>query len=132
MVLAGLGYAMTEAEVRSRCEHTSLGMRLSRVADGLSDLRLAVKYESDLSLDDLRDEMRSGATPIVGIDLRPIEGIFAFHSIVILDITAQRVTAHDPLYQEGSRSIGLTTFDAAWKGADRETVIILPNLRQEH
>lgn len=127
MVLAGLGHVLSEADVRHRCDHTAAGLRLNRIAQGLADLPVVVRYESNWSLDDLRDVVRAGVTPIVGIDLRPVDGLFAFHSIVILDITAQRVTARDPLYQEGSRSIGLTTFDAAWNKADRDTVIILPD-----
>lgn len=98
------------------------------VAAGLADLHVVVKYESDWGLDDLRDVVRTGTTPIVGIDLRPVEGLFAFHAVVVLDITAEQVIAHDPLYQEGSRLISLTTFEAAWNKADRETVIILPYL----
>lgn len=128
MVLAALGHTLTEEEIRVRCDHSALGMRLNRVAEGLADLHVVVKYESDWGLDDLRDVVRTRATPIVAIDLRPVEGIFAFHAVVILDITAEQVTAHDPLYQEGFRSISLTTFEAAWNKADRETVIILPDL----
>lgn len=97
MVLAELGHALPEAEIRLRCDHSSLGMRLNQVAEGLADLHVVVKYETDLGLDDLRDEVRAGVTPIVGIDLRAVEGLFAFHAVVVLEITAEQVTVHDPL-----------------------------------
>lgn len=128
MVLAGLGHVMTEGETQLRCDHTVLGIRLNRIAEGLADLPVFVKYEDAGSLDDLRDIVRSGTTPVVGIDLRQVEGIFAFHAVVVLNIDAERVTAHDPLYKEGSRSIGLRTFEAAWNEAGHESITILPDV----
>lgn len=68
------------------------------------------------------------AWPIVGIDLRPIEGIFAFHVVVVVGITSDQIMVHDPLYPAGPRSIGQLAFKAAWNAADREVLIIAPAL----
>ena len=40
--------------------------------------------------------------------------------------STDQVVVHDPLHDEGPRSIGISVFEAAWSAADRETVIIRP------
>ncbi len=47
------------------------------------------------------------------------------HRLSETDIRDQ-VVVHDPLHDEGPRSIGISAFEAAWSAADRETVIIRP------
>ncbi|HXG68814.1 MAG TPA: cysteine peptidase family C39 domain-containing protein [Blastocatellia bacterium] len=125
MVLAALGHALDEHEIRVRCGHTKSGMRLNGVAGGLADLPVAVEHHVDWSLDDLREAVRNSAFPIVGVDLRPIEGLFAFHAVVIADIAGDQVIVHDPLHEQGPRAIGLRAFELAWQNADREAVLIL-------
>jgi ABC-type bacteriocin/lantibiotic exporter with double-glycine peptidase domain len=126
MVLAHLGISLTEAEIRRRCGHTAAGMLLNEIANGLRDLPVAVAYETGCGTDDLIDAIHGGLNPIVGIDLRPVDGIFAFHAVVVAGITARQVSVYDPQYPRGPRSIGLNTFELAWYGADGELVIIGP------
>lgn len=49
MVLTGLGHPLTEEDIRHRCGHLTLGMRLNQVTKGLSDLPVAVAYELEWS-----------------------------------------------------------------------------------
>lgn len=125
MALGGLDIALTEAEIRSRCGHKKAGMRLNQISSCLADLPVTVEYHLDWGLDDLSQTIRKSIFPIVGIDLRPIDGRFAFHAIVIVDVKSDHVLVHDPLQKTGFRPVGLIPFDAAWKAADRETVIIM-------
>lgn len=111
-----------EAEIRLRCRHTSVGMRLNRIAGGLSDLPIVVEHSIDWGLDDLSDCIRAETHPIVAVDLRPIDGVFAFHAVV--GIEQNQLLVHDPLYQSGLRSIGLSAFETGWASADREAVLI--------
>src|SRR2546425_10994099 len=46
MVLTDLGLSLAEAEIRHRCGHSKVGMRLNEVAGGLKDLPVAVGYET--------------------------------------------------------------------------------------
>lgn len=124
MVLAGLGHALTESQIRFRCQHTSVGMRLNQIGIGLSDLPVIVEHHVDWGIDDLSDLVRVGAHPIVAVDLRPIDGVFAFHAVVVVGVGPDRLLIHDPRDQSGSNSIGLSGFEAGWSGADREAVII--------
>lgn len=126
MVLADLGLSLTEAEIRHRCGHSKVGMRLNEVPGGLKDLPVAVAYETEWGIDDLIEAVHIGLKPVVGIDLRAVDGIFAFHAIVLAGITAYEVSVHDPQYMEGPRSISIDTFGLAWFGADAEAVIIAP------
>src|SRR5262245_13721493 len=105
-------------------------MRLSQVVGGLTGLPVSVEYHLDWGLDDLSDAVRRAAYPIVGIDLRPLDGLFAFHAVVVVEITSDHVLVHDPLYKQGPRTIGWTVFEAAWDGAEREAVVITPTLKR--
>jgi len=124
MALASLGFSLTESEIRSRCGHSDLGMRLNQVAPGLDGLPVKVEYHTDWSIDDLIDAVRRSVFPIIGIDLRFVEGIFAFHAMVIADVMSGHVVVHDPRNPQGPRSIGLRTFEDAWESADRECLTI--------
>jgi hypothetical protein len=100
-------------------------MRLNQVADGLKDLPVAVEYHLDWSRDDLNDAVRRETFPIVGLDLRPIEGIFAFHAVIVAGLKSDQVILHDPRYSNGAQLIGLPAFEMAWNNVDREAVVII-------
>ncbi len=71
-------------------------MRLNQVAAGLTELPVAVEYHTDWSIDDLADATHQSIFPIVGIDLRYIEGLFAFHAVVVAHVTREQIVVHDP------------------------------------
>jgi len=125
MVLAALGTSLSESEIRSRCGHSSLGMRLNQMAAGLTDLPVAVEYHTDWSIDDIADATRQSIFPIVGIDLRYIEGLFAFHAVVVANVAREQIVVHDPLHVQSPRPIGLPAFAEAWESADGECLTIV-------
>lgn len=124
MVLAALGYALPEAEIRSRCGHAGLGMRLNQVAPGLADLPINAEYHTDWNIDDLAAAVRQSVFPIVGIDLRFVEGLFAFHALVIANVMSDQIIVHDPRHAASPRTISLRTFEEAWERADRECLVL--------
>ena len=115
MVLAGLGHVLPEAAIRTRCGHSKLGLRLSQIGGGLVDLPVDVEYHNDWSMDDVGEFLRRSTYPIVGIDLRPIDGVFAFHAVVLLSVSGGGVVVHDP--NQGTRTIGLSR--SRWRGMKR-------------
>jgi ABC-type bacteriocin/lantibiotic exporter with double-glycine peptidase domain len=125
MVLGALGLQFTEEEIRTRCGQTVVGIRLADVVDGLFDLLVSVIVHEDWALDDLRDEIRQGNYPIVGIDLRPIDGRFAYHAVVVVKVESKKVTVHDPQHRQGMRELNFTTFANAWKEADQQVLLII-------
>lgn len=124
MVMADLGLSLTESEIRLRCGHSGLGMRLNQIAAGLTDFPVKIEYHTNWSLDDIADAIRQSIFPIVGVDLRYIEGLFAFHSIVVANVTKEQIVVHDPLHPQSSRVIGSQTFEEAWESADSECLVI--------
>lgn len=80
MVLAAHKIHLGEEDIRSRCRQTVSGLRLRDVPHGLAGLAVKATVHDDWGLDDLRDELRQANYPIVGIELRPIDGRFAHHA----------------------------------------------------
>lgn len=124
MVLAALGYDLPEAEIRARCGYSGLGMRLNQVAQGLVDLPVKAEYYTDWNLDDLTAAVRQSVFPIVGVDLRFVDGLFAFHALVITDVTSEQVLVHDPRHAVSPQTISLPAFEDAWERADRECLVL--------
>jgi ABC-type bacteriocin/lantibiotic exporter with double-glycine peptidase domain len=125
MVLAVRGLQLTEEEIRSRCRQTVSGLTLTEVPKGISNLPIVATVHNDWSIDDLRDETRQSNYPIVGIDLRPIDGRFAYHAVVIVKVESNKITMHDPEPGKGLREMNTATFLAAWKGAGQQVLLIL-------
>lgn len=126
MVLAALGYDLSEADIRSRCGYDRLGMRLNQVAAGLFDLPVTVEYRTDWSLHDIEDAVRQSSFPIVGVDLRYVDGLFAFHAVVVVEMARDELSIHDPRYAQSPINIGRVAFEKAWESADRECLIMTP------
>ncbi len=124
MALAALSFSLAESEIRSRCGHSGLGMRLNQVAQGLADLPVRAEYHTDWSIDDLTEAVRRSVFPIVGVDLRFVDGLFAFHALVIADVMSDQLIVHDPRNAHSPRNISLQTFEEAWESADRECLVI--------
>lgn len=125
MVLESKGHALTEEAIRRRCKQSVVGLSLGDVVKGFSDLPIIVTVHNDWGFDDLRDETRQLNYPIVGIDLRAIDGRFAYHAVVITKIESDKVIVHDPEAGKGRRELNLATFFAAWKGAKQQVLMIL-------
>jgi hypothetical protein len=109
MALAALGFSLAESEIRSLCGHSGLGMRLNQVAQGLSDLPVNTEYHTDWSIDDLTEAVRRSVFPIVGVDLRFVDGLFAFHALVIANVMSDEIIVHDPRDAHNPRNISRRT-----------------------
>jgi len=79
------------------------------------------REEYDLRLHDLRDALRSGLFPIVGVDLR-VYGQSGQHAQVLVSLTSRGVLINDPLM--GQLTTGLLVFEQAWSESDFLTIII--------
>jgi ABC-type bacteriocin/lantibiotic exporter with double-glycine peptidase domain len=125
MVLAACGLHLTEEEIRTRCKQTVVGLTLRDVPTSISDLPVTATVHADWGIDDLRDETRKSHYPIIGIDLRPIDGRFAYHAVVIAKVESDKITVHDPEPGKGLREMNTTAFGVAWKGAGQQVLLIL-------
>ena len=124
MVLSGLGVQVAEARVRHLIGHTRLGTSLVMAQMQLSKAEATALLHEEWSLDDLRDSLRTGYYPIVGVERHLLGYSRAFHAIVLVEVTSAAVLALDPLDGPGPRPYGASTFVAAWELAGREALVI--------
>ena len=68
MVLGGLGAQVAEARVRRLIGYTRLGVSLTVAQMQLRHAGATALLHEDWSLDDLRDRLRAGYYPIVGVE----------------------------------------------------------------
>jgi hypothetical protein len=90
----------------------------------LSKAGITVRMHTDWSLDDLRDALRAGYHPIVGVERHLLGYSRAFHAVVLVEITSATVTALDPLDGPEPRRYGVPAFVSAWDMAGREALVI--------
>jgi hypothetical protein len=75
-----------------------------------------------MRLFDIRDALRVGLWPIVGVNLYRLRGIWSPHAQVVVEITSARIRVHDPLL--GRLRLAPQTFEAAWGDADFLTILV--------
>jgi hypothetical protein len=71
---------------------------------------------------DLRDTVRSGVFPIVGVNLYELRGSWAPHAQVVVGVTARSVEVNDPLF--GHLWLMARTFERAWEMEDFPAILI--------
>ncbi|MCG3162651.1 MAG: hypothetical protein JMDDDDMK_03945 [Acidobacteria bacterium] len=124
MALGALGSQMPEDQVRRLIGHTSLGVSLGAAQVKLVEAGAMAQFHDDWNLDDLRDALRAGRHPIVGVERHLLGYPRAFHSIVLIEITSAAITTLDPLDGPEPCSYGITAFTAAWETAGREALVV--------
>ena len=124
MVLNGLGDHHDESDVRELIGYSRLGVSLARAQARLSEAGAAVELHIDWNITDLRDAVRLGQFPIVGVERHLLGHPRAFHAIVIVKITSTTVEVLDPLDDVAPRPYGVAAFTKAWELAGREVLLI--------
>jgi hypothetical protein len=128
MVLAGYGVERSERYLRRLCRwRANVGTVSTDIVQAARTLGFGASAEyTDVSLDDVRDFLRRGLFPIVGINLVPL-GERGWHAQVIVGITSRYVAVYDPLYSSPAnpeRRISHQAFDLAWAMSDRLIILI--------
>ena len=123
MVLAAHGIQLSEKQLRQLCEWSPRGSvsstNLIAAARALGFIHSREDY--GLRLHDLRDALRAGLFPIVGIDLQSY-GRLGQHAEVVVSITTRGVGVQDPLL--GSFITSLLVFEQAWSGSEFLTILV--------
>ena len=124
MVLAAEGLRFSERQLRHLCKcRPMIGTLSTDVVNAAQELGFANSVEDrSLRLFDLRDAEREGLFPIVGVNLRPLRGIWSPHAQVVVETTSTQARIHDPLL--GRLRLSLPTFEAAWGDADYLTILV--------
>jgi hypothetical protein len=125
MVLSSLGPCCTEQEIRQLLGNPRFGLTLGQAAIKLSECGAVAQWHSDWGLDDLRDCVRGGNYPIVGIERRYFGHPSAAHAVVVVDVRATEIEMLDPLLGPEPRVSLIETFATAWRSAGQEVLILV-------
>ena len=112
MVLASLGIARSESELRALCDFTPFGTEALNAVDTARQLGFPGTGKYTLSPDELETQVRHGLYPIVFVNTLPIDGLPGSHALVVIAIDPARVAVYDPLH--GERDLSRATFESAW------------------
>lgn len=123
MVLAARTVFLSEQQVRELCgwhpQYSTTSTGVVAAARALGFLQSSEDY--GLRLHDLRDALRRGIFPIVGVDLQPY-GSLGQHAQVVVSVSTRGVILQDPLL--GQFTASLFVFEQAWSGSDFLTILI--------
>jgi len=122
MVLSGFGLNLSEADLRVRCDCTNFGTDALKAIDAVRQLGFAKTAKHTLSLVELEMVIANGLWPIVFVDLRPIDGIYQPHALVVIHIGASEVEVYDPA--KGARLLPRQTFIVAWAMRHNLAIIV--------
>lgn len=123
MVLAARGLLLSEKQLRDLCDWTPQGSTTSTgvIAAARALGLIHSREDYGLRLHDLRDELRSGVFPVVGIDLMAY-GSIGQHAQVVVSVNSRGVTVQDPML--GQFVTSLLVFEQAWSGSEFLTILI--------
>ncbi|HUK89740.1 MAG TPA: cysteine peptidase family C39 domain-containing protein [Blastocatellia bacterium] len=127
MVLTTFGIDQTEAELRALTDCTPLGTQAFQVVGTARKFGLTSSRKCILaSVDELGELVSEGMSPIVYVDLWPLQGGQSgqHHSLVVVAVGSRRVTVLNPL--AGEEEISREDFDAAWAQMRRLAILISP------
>lgn len=123
MVVAAHGMKLSEKRLRELCGWSPHGdissTTIVSVAQALGFIHSREDY--GLRLHDLRDEIRSGVFPIVGVDLS-FYGNVGKHAQVVVSVSSRGITLQDPLL--GQFVSSPVIFEEAWSITEYLTILI--------
>jgi ABC-type bacteriocin/lantibiotic exporter with double-glycine peptidase domain len=124
MVLSGLGQDWSEKELRRRLGHSPVGLSLDEACQSMQLDGVQADFHTDWNLLDLRDCLRAGWAPIVGLERRFFGHADALHAVVLLEISSQTIRALDPLGSASAELFKLEAFELAWASAGQQALVI--------
>ncbi len=122
MVVASLGVEIAEAKLRDLCDCTFEGTSALQAVDVARSLGFAQTSKQTLTLADLETVVTNGNTPIVFVEMEPINGIYQVHALIVVNITPFAVQVLDPA--TGERTIPRQVFLVAWAARHNLTILI--------
>lgn len=124
MVLTGFSQILTEAQIRQMVGASKLGISLAAAAAHLNQHGAVSQVYDDWNLDDLRDAIREGQFPIVGVERQVLGYAPASHAVIVMKIAITGVEILDPLDGPQVKQFGAVAFQQAWNNAGQEALII--------
>ena len=124
MVLTNFGEDWSESDVRHLLGNPKLGITLKQAEECLKNVNIGILWVTDWSLDELRDSLRQGDYPIVGVERHILGHAPASHAVIITHISSNQVGFLDPLDGPEEKFSGREAFDRAWRLSGKEALRI--------
>jgi hypothetical protein len=124
MVLTGFGLSWTEDQVRRVLGRPRLGITLTAAQARLAQAGARATLHPAWNLDDLREAVRRGEAPIVGVERHLLGSPPASHAIVVVQVTSRTVEALDPMEGPQPQAYGHGAFTQAWALAGQEVLVV--------
>lgn len=124
IALSGLGQQVTEKLIRRTLGYSSIGYTLAQACQRLTQLGVDIVLHDDWGLVDLRDCLRKGWHPIVGVNRQFFGFNVSQHAIIVIGVSSQDIQFFDPLGSSTPEVISPETFEDAWTSAGRQALVI--------
>ncbi|MGH9935015.1 MAG: cysteine peptidase family C39 domain-containing protein [Blastocatellia bacterium] len=124
MVLSGFGQFTTEQRIRQVLGNPLSGLSLDQAYQRIVSHGADVALHADWGLIDLRDCLREGWRPIIGVERRYLGHPDALHAVVLIEIDSHSVQALDPLGSSIPETITPEIFESAWISAGQQALVI--------
>ncbi|MGH9765991.1 MAG: cysteine peptidase family C39 domain-containing protein, partial [Blastocatellia bacterium] len=124
IVLSSFGQQLTEKRIRKILGNPLFGLSLPQTYQRLTQAGLKVAFHDDWALRDLRDCLRDGSYPIVGLERRFFGNRDSTHAVVLIGLSSQAVGAFDPLGSAQAETFNLQTFELAWNSAGHQALVV--------
>jgi ABC-type bacteriocin/lantibiotic exporter with double-glycine peptidase domain len=121
MILESYGHVVSEIELRQRCACDDEGTYPSKIAEVARQYGLDKSSLAYLQLEQLKEELARGLYPVVYLEL--VSGPLRYiHSVVVIEVTEDRVQVLDP--EIGERGFDIEEFNRAWSARNGLTILI--------
>lgn len=128
MVLTAFGQRREESEIRRLLGNPRFGLTLTQAVHKLIENGAFAERREDWNTDDLRDCLREGNFPIVGVERRFFGHPSATHAVVLLSVKADRIEFLDPLAEDKPQITSRENFETAWLSAGCEVLVLQSQL----
>ena len=128
MALTEFGQHLAEVEIRRMLGNPRFGLTLRQSSVRIEQAGGTAVWHEDWNLDDLRESLRLGDFPIVGIERRFFGHPAAAHAVVLISVSSHQIEYLDPLDGPDVRQTSLDTFLRAWHATGQEALLILSRL----
>jgi ABC-type bacteriocin/lantibiotic exporter with double-glycine peptidase domain len=133
MVMAYYGLERPESEICLCCETDVDGTLPSLAVHCAQSLGFVASAPRLSGLNALREQLEGEQVfPIVFVNLSPILGVKVIHAVIVEAMNTQvgQVWVIDPAYPPtGRREISLSLFEAGWRLARYQTILVAPGVR---
>lgn len=125
IVVSGFDQFPIEKQVRQILGNPLSGLSLAQAHQRITNYDKSIaSLHADWGLIDLRDCLRNGCFPIVGVERSFFGHPAALHAVVLTEVGSKIVKALDPLGSSQPETIKTGTFEIAWDSAGQQALVI--------